>query len=98
VFKVQAKICETCIYKGGFGWRLDELLKQIADPRMKGFFAGYRTCHHTPDGSGICCRGFWNAHKNDFQAGQIAQRLGFVEFVEVDSWKEDDDGNADGDG
>jgi hypothetical protein len=87
MFKVQAKLCETCIYT----WPLDELrrlLAQIADPAMPGFFAGYRVCHHAND-SGVCCRGFWNAHKNDFNAGQVAQRLGLVEFVDVDEPKDD---------
>ena len=45
-------------------------------------FKGHRICHHTKD---VCCRGFWNAHKDEFPMGQVAQRLGFVEFVSVDS-------------
>ena len=87
-FKVQRKLCATCIYT----WSLDELrrlLAQIADPAFPGFFIGYRQCHHTRSDSGICCRGFWNAHKNDFQAGQIAQRLKLVEFVDVDEMDDD---------
>lgn len=91
MFKVQAKICETCIYKGGLGWRLDELLNQIRDRRMLGFFSGYRECHHAKRGSGVCCRGFWNAHKDDFASGQVAQRLGLVEFVDDNSWLENDE-------
>jgi hypothetical protein len=90
MFKVQAKICSTCIYKAGFGWRLADLLEQIADKRAGFGFVGYRSCHHTPDESGVCCRGFWNAHKDDFQSGQIAQRLGLVEFVDVDDMGDDD--------
>lgn len=89
MFKVQAKVCETCIYT----WGRDELLRlleQIRDPAMPGFFASYRVCHHAPKESGICCRGFWNAHKDDFNAGQIAQRLGLVEFVDVDDMGDDD--------
>lgn len=35
----------------------------------------------------MCCRGFWEAHKDAFPAGQIAQRLGLVEFVDVDTLK-----------
>ena len=88
-FKVQAKVCETCI----FTWpraELDRLLEQIADPAFPGFFASYRVCHHARADSGICCRGFWNAHKNDFNAGQIAQRLKLVEFVDVDDMEDDD--------
>ena len=44
-----------------------------------GFFTGWRVCHHDP--AGVCCRGFWNRHGDDFQAGQVAQRLGLVRFV-----------------
>ena len=83
-FKVQAKVCQTCIYKGGLAWRLNELEDQVRDPKMKGFFKNYRECHHAKSGSGVCCRGFWNAHKDEFQVGQIAQRLGLVEFVEAE--------------
>jgi hypothetical protein len=45
-------------------------------------FKGWRVCHHSKD---VCCRGFWNRHKDEFQAGQLAQRLGWVEFVSVDT-------------
>jgi hypothetical protein len=76
--KVQSKPCKTCIYKQDLGWRLDRLEAQIADPNMQGFFVGWRICHLTQD---VCCRGFWNRHKNHFQLGQLAQRLKFVEFV-----------------
>jgi hypothetical protein len=48
---------------------------------MEGFFKGHRICHHSND---VCCRGFWNRHKDHFSAGQLAQRLGAVQFVEVD--------------
>ena len=57
-----------------------ELEAEIADPH--GGFTGHRVCHHSDD---ICCRGFWNAHKDEFAVGQVAQRLGLVEFVEVDT-------------
>lgn len=83
-FKVQAKVCDTCIYKDGLGWRLADLEDQVRDPRMEGFFKAHRVCHHAKRGSGVCCRGFWNAHKDAFAMGQIAQRLGLVEFVEED--------------
>jgi hypothetical protein len=46
-----------------------------------GGFKGYRICHHSED---VCCRGFWNRHKDEFASGQVAQRLGLVEFVHVD--------------
>ena len=34
---------------------------------------------------GLCCRGFWDAHKDEFPAGQIAQRLCLVQFVTEDT-------------
>lgn len=83
-FKVQSKICATCIYRADLAWDLTALLKAIEDPAMRGFFKSFRICHHSDHG--VCCRGFWNAHKDDFNAGQIAQRLGMVEFVEEDSY------------
>jgi len=45
-------------------------------------FRGYRICHHS---KGLCCRGFWDAHKDEFPAGQIAQRLRLVQFVTEDT-------------
>lgn len=64
---------------------LKELERQIADPRMRGHFTGHRICHHSKD---VCCRGFWNKHKDHFDAGQLAQRLGLIEFVNVDDRNE----------
>jgi hypothetical protein len=79
---VQSKQCSTCIYRRDSALDLRKLEAQIADPRMAGFFKGFRACHHaTRD---VCCRGFWNRHKDHFAAGQIAQRLGCVVFVAVD--------------
>jgi len=60
------------------------LEQQIADPRMPGFFRGYRACHHASNRRGVCCRGFWDRHKDHFAAGQLAQRLRLVVFVTVD--------------
>jgi len=82
MFKVQKKQCETCIYKKETGFDIKELESQILD--RFGFFKGFRACHHATV-KDICCRGFWNKHRNDFAAGQIAQRLGFVDFVTVDT-------------
>jgi hypothetical protein len=78
-FKVQSRQCSTCIYRKDSPLNLEALEAQIADPYMG--FKGHRICHHSKD---VCCRGFWNRHKNEFQAGQIAQRLNCVEFVTVD--------------
>lgn len=81
-FQVQKELCSTCIFKKESGFDLRALLKAITD--RFGFFKGYRECHHAKRGSGVCCRGFWNAYKDDFATGQIAQRLDLVEYVEVD--------------
>lgn len=81
--KVQVKQCATCIYRPNLDWDIKELERQIADPHMPGFFSGFRVCHDASDRSQVCCRGFWNRHKDHFALGQIAQRLGFVRFVSV---------------
>lgn len=80
--KVCAKQCATCIYQHK-DW-VKELEAQVADPNMEGFFTGHRICHHQTNESNICCRGFWDRHKDSFTAGQISQRLGLTEFVEVE--------------
>lgn len=81
-FKVQKKMCATCIYRPDSPLDLKKLEAEIAD--RHGGFNGNRVCHHSKD---ACCRGFWNRHKNDFPMGQIAQRLGMVEFVNIDTLK-----------
>lgn len=79
MLQVQAKQCATCIFKKGLHWHLHTLLDDVRDPHFEGWFKGYRVCHHS---RGACCRGFWDAYKDKFDLGQVAQRLGFVEFVE----------------
>jgi hypothetical protein len=79
-FKVQSKPCETCIYRKDSPLDLKKLEAAVAD--KYGGFKGHRVCHHSED---ACCSGFWNAHKNHFQMGQVAQRLGMVEFVDDDT-------------
>jgi hypothetical protein len=86
--KVQDRQCDSCIYRRDSSLDIRELERQIADPRMAGHFRGSRLCHHAPDRAGVVCRGFWNRHKDHFDAGQIAQRLGIVEFVRVDRFAE----------
>lgn len=81
MLNVQSAQCRTCIYRPDSTLDPIELEAQIADPRMAGHFKGYRICHHAKD---VCCRGFWNKHKNHFDLGQIAQRLKMVKFVKVD--------------
>lgn len=79
-FKVQKKACSTCIYRKDSTFDLKKLEADVAD--NYGDFKGHRICHHSND---VCCRGFWNRHKDKFQMGQIAQRLRMVEFVMIDT-------------
>ena len=82
-FIIRATACDTCIYKPGLGWDIARLEEQIADGF--GGFNGFRACHHHPDNAQRCCRGFWNKHKDHFALGQVAQRLGFVDFSDEGS-------------
>jgi hypothetical protein len=78
--RVQKTQCSTCIYRPDSPLDLAKLEADVADGY--GGFKGHRICHHSDD---ACCAGFWARHKNEFQLGQIAQRLGMVEFVEDDT-------------
>jgi hypothetical protein len=84
-FRVQKHQCATCIYKTNTHFDLERLEAAIADPALPGFFAGHRICHHSDD---VCCAGFWRRHKDAFTLGQLAQRLGCVEYVQVDTLHE----------
>ena len=83
-FLVQRRQCATCIYRKGSHLDLCTLEAQIADPHMPGFFRSYRACHHAAPKSGVCCAGFWRRHRHQFTLGQLAQRLGWVQYVTVD--------------
>lgn len=82
MFKVQSKMCKTCIYRPDSPLDLVKLEDDVRDDH--GGFRAHRVCHHSED---VCCRGFWDKHKNKFQLGQVVQRLGCVEFVHVDTLK-----------
>ena len=81
MFKVQRRRCSTCIYRRDSPLDLEKLEDQVRDPHVG--FAGYRACHHVDDDT-VCCRGFWDYHRDEFQLGQLATRLHLVEFVDVD--------------
>jgi hypothetical protein len=78
--RVQAKPCSTCVYRKDTLLDPEALADRVRDPY--GGFKGYRICHHS---DAACCRGFWNRHKDKFAAGQIARRLGLVEYVNDDN-------------
>ena len=79
MFKVQRRQCATCIYRPGSPLDLAQLEAAIADPHVG--FRAHRICHHS---AAACCAGFWARHKDDFPLGQVAQRLGLVQYVEED--------------
>lgn len=81
MFRVQKKQCSSCIYRADSPLDIKQLEAQVADKH--GGFKGHRICHHGPSKgpNSICCRGFWNRHKDEFAMGQIAQRLNMVKFV-----------------
>lgn len=83
--KVQRKSCATCIYRKSTNFDIKQLEAQVADPRMPGHFSKYRQCHHS---NVAVCAGFWSRHKDKFDIGQLAQRLGMVELVDHDTLKE----------
>lgn len=81
MFDVQKTQCATCIYRPESPLDIDVLEEQISDGR--GWFESHRQCHHTNENP-ACCAGFWARHKDKFQVGQLAIRLGFVNKVERD--------------
>ena len=84
--KVAGKQCASCIYRPNSPLNLKKLEAQVADPYIEGFFKGHRICHHFQnDSRQVCCRGFWDRHKDSFALGQIAQRLGFVEMIATET-------------
>ena len=72
-FRVRATSCATCIYRKDSPLDLEALEKEVRDAH--GGFDRYRICHHSET---LCCRGFWNRHRDAFTIGQLAQRLGQV--------------------
>lgn len=78
MIEVQRRACPTCVYRKGSPVDPKALEDNIRDQRMRGHFNGYRICHSS---KAACCRGFWNRHKDHFDLGQVAQRLGLVNFV-----------------
>jgi hypothetical protein len=77
-------MCRTCIYRPDQYFWLAALEAEIADPHMSGFFRTYRACHHVREGN-VVCAGFWRLFKHHFTLGQLAQRLGWVRYVRVDT-------------
>ena len=81
-FKVMSRRCATCIYRKDLQWDLKKFEDQVRDEHMG--YKSYRACHQQKRNKSACCRGFWDHHKDEFQLGQLAQRLNMVEYVEPD--------------
>ena len=79
--RVRASACATCIYRADSPHDIEALEAEVHNEH--GFLTGYRICHHHhgDEDDDVCCRGFWNRHKDDCDVTQIAQRLRVVEFV-----------------
>ena len=73
-------MCSTCIYRPESPLDLKKLEDDCRDEH--GHLAKYRICHHHQDAAEVCCRGFWQAHREDSTPCQIADRLGRVEFTD----------------
>lgn len=85
MFEIQKRMCATCIYRSDSLLDLATLEAEIADPHVRGHFKSFRVCHHSDT---ACCRGFWDRHRDDFDLGQIVQRLRLVREVDHDNSKE----------
>lgn len=81
MFKVQKRMCSTCIYRPDTPLDLESLEDAVRDPY--GGFSGWRACHHA--NGDVCCRGFYEAHGPDCNVIRVAGRLGVIQFVEVDT-------------
>jgi hypothetical protein len=86
MFQVQIKPCNSCIYRRDSPLDIKKLEAEIKD--VYGVFVTHRQCHHTSGKNPACCAGFWARYKNEFQAGQLAQRLGLVKFMNIDNLKD----------
>ena len=80
MFHVRKRPCSTCIYRSDCLLDLEHLEQEVRDLYVG--FRSWRVCHDPPCGDEeVCCRGFWNRHKDKFAVGQLAQRLSLVKEV-----------------
>ena len=75
-FPVKRRRCSSCIYRKDSPFPLAKHEDEVRDKHVG--FSGFRLCHH---GNDACCRGFWDHHRDEFAAGQIAQRLNLIRWV-----------------
>ena len=75
---VRDAMCATCIYRPKSPLDLKKLEAEIADGH--GGYRTFRACHDYR-GDKVCCKGFWDRHRDAFPGGQIAQRLNAVHYI-----------------
>jgi hypothetical protein len=86
MLKVQKKRCNECLFGDNFVVSCEERRDEvIRDALAKD---SYFVCHKSSISNkkkdeDVCCRGYWDAHKDDFNLGRIAQRLGGPYFMTV---------------
>lgn len=82
-FKIQTKQCDQCLFSRRrivTAARFKNIIRDCTQLGNEKHFV----CHKASlKGDSVCCRGFWDKYKNNFQLGQVAQRLNLVEEVEV---------------
>jgi hypothetical protein len=85
MFLVQKHKCDQCLFTDN---------KIVSDIRKSEIILDcrgrdtYFVCHKDSVITGrktqkLCCRGYWDLYKNEFNMGRIAQRLDMVEEIEV---------------
>lgn len=88
-FKVRRTQCETCIYRKDSPLDLAKLENQVKDEH--GCFTSFRACHHHGTGEEtVCCRGFWNRHRDAVTVTRLAEVLGLVVFTNTNDRFADD--------
>lgn len=84
--KVQKKKCNQCLFSKNFVVKNEERRTQIIKEclRKDTFFVCHKSSLASEDGHGdVCCRGYWDNFKHEFNLGRIAQRLNVAEEVVV---------------
>ena len=80
--KIRKKLCKNCLFSDN---RLvsEDAAQRIIDETLEkdSFFI----CHESSIESGqVCCKGFFDNHKNDSLQTRLALMLNIFEFVETD--------------
>jgi hypothetical protein len=81
MLKIQRKQCNQCLFSG----------RRIVSPARKREvveeclkYETFFTCHKgSIAGVNACCKGYWDRYHESFQLGQLAARLGWIEWVDI---------------